>query len=79
MMRAALSPNFPLPQWPRRVRAAARPNNTTLLNYINYVLGYYNYSLIISSYHNDARSPSAKISRHHNDPGTRTQLRFLFN
>ncbi len=61
MMRAALSPNFPLPQWPRRARAAARPKDTTFLNYINYVLGYYNYSLIISSYHNDARSPSPQF------------------
>src|SRR5258706_12242839 len=53
------------------------------LNYL--YLYYYYYSLIISSYHNYARSPSAQIPRYHNDPGTRAQplgpnvLLFKFN
>src|SRR5258706_428653 len=46
-----------------------------LLFKLNYIcLCYYNYSLIISSYHNDARRPSAQISRYHNDTGTRARL-----
>src|SRR5258706_6546743 len=49
------------------------------LNQINYVLCYYNYSLMISSSHNDAHSPSPQMSHYQNDPGMRTTfLKLLF-
>src|SRR5258706_11902389 len=73
MMRAAPQPKFPsttMPQARVRSRSAQMYH---FLNQIKYVLCYYNYSLIISSYHNDARSPSAQISLCHNDPGARAQ------
>src|SRR5258706_192741 len=50
------------------------PTCSMFCHLIYYDLWYYNYSLIISSYHNYVRSPSAQIPRHHNDPGTRAQL-----
>ena len=59
-----LSRNFPLPQWPRHARAAARPNIYYVFYLIYYILCYSNSNLIIYPYHNDARSPSAQISRY---------------
>ena len=62
---------FPLPQWPRHARAAARPD-------MYYVFILFIMVLLLSlifnypPYHNAARSPSAQISRYHNDPGTHT-------
>src|SRR5258706_15504423 len=54
------------------VSAAAWPNIYYVFYLIYYILCYSNYNLIIYPYHNDARSPSAQISRYHNDPGTHT-------
>ena len=72
MMRAAPQLKFPsatMTQARARSRSAQR---YYFLNHINYVLGYYNYSCITSSYHNDARSPSAQFSRYHNQTRARS-------
>src|SRR5258706_298500 len=56
-------------------RISVWPNIYFVFYLIYYILCYSNSNLIIYPYHNDARSPSAQISRYHNDPGTRAAAR----
>src|SRR5258706_253962 len=69
MMRAAPQPKFPTTTMTQaRARGPTAP--TVLLSlFIYYVIIIIIYSFIISTYHNDARRPSAQISHCHNDPG----------
>jgi len=72
MMRAA-----PQPKIPSTTMTQARARSCSaqhILRFLFNLLYNYNYNLIIYPYHNDARSPSAQISRCHDDPGTRAQL-----